>query len=349
MEGTGRERKKKHIWTVLFILINIAVVAATAVNEFAGKPAEASGFAFSKRALFYLGCTALCLAALLLAETLKYRLMMRSLGERASFRVAFETAALGKYYDCITPSGAGGQPFQIMWLHRHGYSDGGASAMAITGYITMQAGFILLALGVFIGWRSVELEAVRYTAYSGLFLFSLIPCLLLLFSFMPGAVKKIISAAIRLCGRLRLVKEPERAAERVIGMLDSYHGSFSVIAKDKAALAGLLLLSLVYRTALCSMPYFVLKMFGAPVDFLHIFVSAIYIYASIALVPTPGNAGAAEGAFYLVFSAMGSGGVFWAMLVWRLFSHYSFIAAGALVYGVNALQGRLRRGKGGAE
>ena len=62
-------------------------------------------------------------------------------------------------------------------------------------------------------------------------------------------------------------------------------------------------------------------------------------------MPTPGNAGAAEGAFYLVFSAMGSDGVFWAMLIWRIFCHYSFIIIGAVIYGVNALRGRRRGGK----
>ena len=145
-----QDRKKKQIWTALFVLINIAVIAATAVNEFSGTPAGAFQFGFTRRALFFLGCTGLCLAVLLCAESLKYLLMMKFLGEPVSFRVAFETAALGKYYDCITPSGAGGQPFQILWLHRHGYSDGASSAMTISGYITMQAGFILLALGVFI-------------------------------------------------------------------------------------------------------------------------------------------------------------------------------------------------------
>ena len=344
VEGNRQEKKKNHLWTALFILINIAVIAATAVNEFSGKPAGSTGLVFSKRALFWLGCTGLCLAMLLCAETLKYMLMMRSLGERVSLRVAFETAALGKYYDCITPSGAGGQPFQILWLHRHGYSDGGSSAMTISGYITMQAGFILLALGVFIAYRSVELEAIRYTAYFGLLLFSLIPCLLASFSFAPKTVKRIVSAVIRLCGRLRIIKEPEESTEQVMGMLDSYHRSYSVIAKDKTTLICLLSLSLVYRIALCSMPFFVLKMFGAPVDFLHIFASTIYIYATICLVPTPGNAGAAEGAFYLLFSAMGSEGVFWAMLIWRLFCHYSCIIIGAVIYGVNALQGKRVRG-----
>ncbi len=337
-------RKNKKIWTMLFVLINIAVIAATAVNEFAGKPAGSFEFGFSRRALFFLGCTALCLAVLLCAETLKYLLMMRSLKEKPSLRIAFETAALGKYYDCITPSGAGGQPFQIHWLHKHGYSHGASSAMTISGYVTMQAGFILLALGVFITHRSVELEAIRYTAYFGLLLFSLIPSLLVLFSVMPKTVKRIVSAVIRLCGRIRLVRDPDERTASVMEMLDSYHSSLAVIAKDRLLTVCLLVLSLIYRIALCSMPYFVLRMFGAQVDFFRIFASTIYIYATICLVPTPGNAGAAEGAFYVVFSAMGSDGVFWAMLIWRIFCHYSFIIIGAAIYGVNAVRGRHSRG-----
>ena len=339
----GQSRKKR-IWTALFVLFNIAVIAATAWNEFSDSPEGAIDFTFSEHALLYLGCTGLCLAAVLGAESLKYLLMMRSLGEKVSFRIAFETAALGKYYDCITPSGAGGQPFQILWLRRHGYSDGAASAMTISGYITMQAGFILLALGVFVTWRSVELEAIRYTAYFGLLLFSLIPCLLALFSFRPKDVRRFISAVIRLLGKVKLVKKPEEATGNVLGMLDNYHSSFSAIAKDKATLICLFALSLVYRIALCSMPFFVLKMFDVPVDFFTIFATTIYIYASITLVPTPGNAGAAEGAFYLVFSPIGTDGVFWAMLIWRLFCFYSFIAVGAGIYGVNALSGKRRKG-----
>jgi len=346
--GTAPEtktgKKKNRIWMILFVLINVGVVVWAALNEFNGKPEGSIGLKFTPKALLFLACTAGCLAVLLLAETLKYCLMMRSLKEPVSFRVAFETAVLGKYYDSITPSGAGGQPFQIYWLHKHGYSDGGSSAMPITGYVTAQFGFILLALGVFIFWRSVDLEAIRYTAYAGLVLFSLIPFLLVLFSLMPETVKKLVTAVIRFCGKLKIVKNPDETTERVIDMLNSYNESFNMIVKDKATGLCLLGLSLIFRVALCSMPYFVLKMFGASVKFMPIFCSTIYIYASIALVPTPGNAGAAEGAFYLVFSAMGSNGVFWAMLIWRLFSHYSFIIAGGVVYAVNAIEAK-RRGK----
>jgi uncharacterized protein (TIRG00374 family) len=159
-----------------------------------------------------------------------------------------------------------------------------------------------------------------------------------------GCSRRYAGSQRRLCGRIRLVKDPEESTARVMEMLDSYHSSLAVIAKDRLTMACLLVLSLIYRIALCSMPYFVLKMFGAPVSFMHIFASTIYIYATICLVPTPGNAGAAEGAFYLVFSAMRSDGVFWAMLIWRIFCHYSFIITGAVIYGINALQGRRSRG-----
>ena len=40
---------------------------------------------------------------------------------------------------------------------------------------------------------------------------------------------------------------------------------------------------------------------------------------------------------------MGSEDVFWAMLIWRLFSHYSFIILGGVIYGVNALRGKKNR------
>ena len=107
MNEKPTSRKKKHFWTAIFVLINIAVIAATAYNEFSGSGARSPMPVFTKSAFFFLGCTALCLVVLMIAESLKYRLMMKSLGEKVSFRVAFETAALGKYYDCITPSGAG--------------------------------------------------------------------------------------------------------------------------------------------------------------------------------------------------------------------------------------------------
>ena len=55
MNGNRQDPKRKKIWTALFVLINIAVVAATAVNEFSGNTGGSAELRFTPRALFFLG------------------------------------------------------------------------------------------------------------------------------------------------------------------------------------------------------------------------------------------------------------------------------------------------------
>ena len=147
-EPKKHQKLKKWIGIALFVALNAVVLYFTAKDDFSKPPKLTQTFGFTN-ILFILGGI-LCLVIVLMAETFKYMLMMKHLNEKVSFRVAFETAALGKYYDCITPSGAGGQPFQIYHLHSNGYSDGAASAMPLSGFFTMQFGFVFLAILVFI-------------------------------------------------------------------------------------------------------------------------------------------------------------------------------------------------------
>ena len=100
MNKNQQDRKKKHIWTALFILLNIAVIAATAVNEFSGTPAGGFRFGFTKRAVFFLGCTGLCLVVLLCVESLKYLLMMKFLGIMTALPPQGPAASLSRFSGC---------------------------------------------------------------------------------------------------------------------------------------------------------------------------------------------------------------------------------------------------------
>lgn len=332
-----KRKSRKTLWTLLFILLNVAVIAYTAFKEFGGASAEPSGFRLAPRGALYLMGGLGCLALVLGAETAKYLLMMRGLGQRVSLKAAFETAALGKYYDCVTPSGAGGQPFQIYWMHRLGYPSGAATAMPITGFLTMQSGFILLAIVTFTVYRSAEPAAIRYTAYLGLLFYMLVPALLVVFSLSPVTAEAVVTGLLRLGSRLRLVKKPETLHDRIMTKLTEYHDSFGVLSGRWRLPTALVLLSVLFHAALCSIPYFALRALGGAVSYGGILAMTVYIYAAVTIVPTPGNSGAAEGSFYLIFSAPGISGVFWAMLIWRLLCYYSFILTGAVIHVVNAI------------
>lgn len=329
--GQEQENRKKRLARgALFLLLNIAVIAYAALREQSGAEGKAALSLGAHGWLWLLGGLG-CLCATFAAESAKYVLMMRALGGHVSLRAAFETTALGRYYDSITPGGAGGQPFQIWWLRKRGYDDGAAGAMPIVSFITMQAGFILPAFATFLAYRAVEVRAIQVTAWLGLAMFSIVPVLLAWFSASPRTARKVISAVFRMGGRLRLLKDADGACGKLLSTLEQYTDSFGALAGKRGLLAALMALSILYRIALCSIPWFVLGALGIRVAYFSALALTFYIYAASTVIPTPGNAGAAEGSFYLVFSAAGASGVFWAMLLWRLLCYYFVILLGAAV------------------
>ncbi len=335
----GGNKILKRVGLILFILLNAAVIYLTASSEFSKKAPAPVKFTFSS-VLFLLGGI-LCLVAVLGCETLKYMMMMRHLGEKVSFRHAFSTAALGKYYDCITPSGAGGQPFQIYYLYSNHYSDGAASAMPLSGFFTMQFGFVILCLFAFIfGNGAIDATGqtgIKVTAYIGALTYVFVPVMIIISGVAPKIAMRIVAFFVRIGAFLHIVKKPNHTIMKAVRSLNNYSVNIMRIAKDKWLLVKLLFLSTAFQFAMCSMPFFAVRTFGGNLNFFDSLFMCVFIQAAVTLVPTPGNSGAAEGSFYIVFSSLGTAGTFWAMLIWRFLCYYSFIVIGVLIYGFNAL------------
>ena len=104
------------------------------------------------------------------------------------------------------------------------------------------------------------------------------------------------------------------------------------ILKTKGLFLKTVSLSVAFHILISMIPFFVLTAFGGDVDFLPCFVTTVAVTSAVYFIPTPGNAGAAEGTFFVVFSALSSGYIFWAMLVWRFFSYYIYIVMGPIIY-----------------
>lgn len=321
------------------VLFNAAVIAWTAWNEFGKHPSEDPFPEISRTGLFYIAGAIGCLLFAIFSGATKYLLMMRAAGEKESLRIALETTILGKYYDYITPSGLGGEPFQIWWLRRNGYSSGSAGAMPIISFVTTQAGFVVPAILIMLIWRPEELDAVRVSAYIGTVLLLIVPGVLLWFSASPETARGVITGVVRLGGKLRVIKNPDRVSGDILATLSEYHDSFRILAGHRGLSFVLFLLSVVFRLSFCSIPFFVLRSMGSEGSFGVVLALSVYLQAAAVLVPTPGNAGAAEGLFYVIFSSIGAEGVFWAMLIWRLIVFYFFLAAGALIQGFRAAKG----------
>lgn len=343
---TKRQKILRILGILLFVMLNAVVLFFTARNDFSKEPPEIPINPFSGEHLAYLLCAVGCLVLAIAAESVKFLFMMKRLNERVSVRQAVETMILGKYYDYITPSGAGGQPYQIWNFHAHGYSGGASSAMTLASFVTLQLGFVLIAILVFVFQNNaIDAVGIKIAAYVGLLFYAAVPVLIVLTAVAPKTVTRIIGFFVRIGAKLRLVKDPARTEERAENALKRYSDSLKTIAKSKPLLVSLFALSVLYQAAICSIPYFVVRSFGVDLGYVRSLCMCVYVYFSVTIVPTPGNAGAAEGSFYLLFNQLDTSGLFWAMLIWRFLTYYSFLILGVIVYGIRAVERLIKRNR----
>ena len=220
-EKQKKDRKQRYI-TLGFFALSIVVVAVIAIIEFGGKRDRSVEdihivfpFIFAVIGCFLTG---------LICETIKYYVLLESKGYYRKTSLAFSTAVIGKYYDNLTPAGAGGQPFQIVHLKKHGCDKGTSYSLPILGFLGLQFAFVLIGLVVMIAGHHLiaDLDAIRITAIVGLCFYAFIPVCILLFAIIPRPLEKILQGLCRLLYRLKIVKDPYSTSAKALETLSSY-------------------------------------------------------------------------------------------------------------------------------
>jgi uncharacterized protein (TIRG00374 family) len=207
--------------------------------------------------------------------------------------------------------------------------------MGIVSLILFQSNAIGLSSESLPGFTQV----VYILAIIGLACCLLMPLLVIVFSLMPKTCAKLVRLVIMLGAKLRIVKNPNETIYKTIKTV--YHNSkcLKKIVSNPFTFILTFMISTLEWVALCSIAYFSLKLFGfgqsseTPflLEWFQILVLCFILYSAISFVPTPGNSGAADLSFFLLFEmGIAQGLVFPAMVIWRSLSFYSFIVIGFL-------------------
>lgn len=340
-DKASRKKWRKRLLIALFVLLNVVVIALAGFSEF-GNAENATQLADVKINTWLLLPAIGFFVTAVILDIYKYVLMMRKLDTKHCekthnfWRVARRTVLLGRYYDNITPAAVGGQPFQMVYMRKNsGLSKGASTSIPVCGMISIQIAFIILALCCFLfGGVAGDNPALIVTAWIGLLVFAFWPVMVVGSFLFPKVVTGFVKWFVKILDKLRIIKDREVAIEKVEDEITEYTKSIKRILKSRGLFARVIVISLVYNILIASIPYFVLTAFGGDVGFWSCFGTTIAVMSAVYFVPTPGNSGAAEGTFFLVFSALSTGYVFWAMLVWRLFSFYIYIIMGLIIYAV---------------
>lgn len=347
-----RQKIFKKVFTALFVVLVVGVLALTFYHDFfsgtheAPKPGELA--AILSESWFYILFALLSLFLCFLLKGSKLSLMCRAATKKWHFKTCMETAVVGHYYNYVTPLAVGGQPFEIYHLATHGVSGGVAASLPIATFSLNQFAFVILGIFSLIAYHlnlfgtSQTLLSVFPTTFTVLAIIGLVCCLLmpslvLLFSMLPKIGQKLVTWVIKIGEKLRIVKKPEETTQKTIKNVQHNAQCLKQLASSPLVFILSFLISFGEQLALCSIAYFTLRFFGFDipnvngfVEWLQIVQLCLILYAAISFIPTPGNSGAADLSFYVLFSTgvTFAGGAFTAMILWRFLSFYSFIIIG---------------------
>ena len=345
-----KKSKKNLLLTLFLILFNIAILGYVAYESFYGKDGNfldqsAEVFSLWKKNFKFLLIAASMPLVAVTAEGLKFAILTRHKTGVWNFRLGLRTVIMGKYYDNVTPFSSGGQPFQIYYLNKDGVPLGTATSFPFISFFLNQLALVFITIAIMIYLNFAQLGSVNATyntikviAYIGLVFSIIVPLTIILVSIWPKLTKRIADFIVKMMEKIKFIRHKERHANTIYKTLDDYQESMSQYKSKKSIgiLAICFILSFIYKFALMSAPYFVIRACGITPNYFEIFALTVLVTVSVAIVPTPGNSGAAELSFQAIFNSallsagLGAAFTFWNMLYWRFSVYYMFIILGII-------------------
>lgn len=115
--------------------------------------------------------------------------------------------------------------------------------------------------------------------------------------------------------------------------MKDYEISAKEVRREPSITIKTFILTILQLTAYFAVSWAIYRSFGlARIGIVRILALQSLLYMAISFIPTPGNAGASEGGFLIIFHLLYSGATLMpAMLIWRLITYYSNLLFGGLI------------------
>ncbi|MEG2159052.1 MAG: lysylphosphatidylglycerol synthase transmembrane domain-containing protein, partial [Clostridia bacterium] len=341
-ESLTNTKSKKNIFSILFLLASIVIIVILAIVEFSGDNNEysfADVMSMWGRNWKYLVLAVAVLGAMLLLDGLRNAILLKGATGQWKYKLMLKTSILGRYFDSITPAAFGGQPYQVYYLHKNKVSAGVSTSLPIVSFFMQQLAFLVLAITAFIVRpNAVDTVWLKVVAYVGAFFMVAIPISIIVFAFFPVFTKKIVHGCIKFLSKIKLIKNKEATQQKFDNYAEDYCRSIKTLGGHVKTLILTFIVSILSQLACFSIAYFVVRACGSNDSYIDVVSKMLYVVSAVALIPTPGTSGASEATFYLVFSSLKGGFLFYGMVLWRVISFYLPIVIGIGVYANNTLK-----------
>lgn len=308
----------------------------------------------------FLLVTLAVLAGIIFSDWFKYVVIMKTTTGKCNFKTSSKVAFLGKYYDNITPFAAGGQPMQIYYLHKKGFSGGASSAVVLIKYFVnmycwLGCAFILMVSNTGVLSQMADqtwAQLIMIVGWLGIAFNLLLPTLIVLFAVFPKLANACTSAFIGLGAKMKIVKDKDKAMAKAFNTVNDFRSAIAIMSKKPLNFIFLIVFCIAEVMLSFAFPYCILRMFSAIGDgegfgrLIEVMALYAFVQQAVAIIPTPGNSGAMEAAIMQAFSAIATSAVLmWSVLTWRMVVYYIYIVIGICLTVYELIRGVYRKNK----
>lgn len=332
-EGVKSSDKKKIPWGVLYIIATIlAIVIFGVCNREFGNVFRVFGSLTPGFLLLSIGI----LLVYFCFEGGIIRLLMNSQEIHLTLWEGVKIGMIGIYYSNITPSATGGQPMQSAYLLRDNKAPvGSTTAVLIMKFFCFQCAIVLcsvVSLIALYGKLMAENSGILIFLVIGLLInggsLLFFPCL-----FIRPVLHNICRFAKWITGKLKFLQRRLHLSESI----DKFENDFSSykdnFKEKKRSLVYAILLSMPEVILQMSMLYCVYRAFGYhDAGYWEISAVQCLLQTTVSYMPLPGASGAQEIGFSAFFrNYFAKEDLYSAVMVWRFFTYYLVVIAGALL------------------
>lgn len=332
---------KKKVWSLVFFLVNIFVifvVLGMQLNSEEGISSIDEIFKYNIKFKF-LGFAVLCFIASNLISSFKLDFYHKKLQNKFRPMLCFKTQMMGKYYTKLTPFGIGGQPFQVFYFSKYGVKPTNSLTMVSCSYVSNKLMYAILALIMIITLNNnallmsqgslvnivVVLACISFAILAIFLTFVILMCL------NKKLGHRIIALVVSMLNKIKLVKNPAALYLKIMRPTLMFQRKMQKFFASKGITFIFLLLSLLEYLIEFSVLFFVYSAFnGFNINIYWQLLSiSVIIELATHSIPLPGGSGLAELSFSTIFASLfGNGVLFWALIIWRLITYYSYLFSG---------------------
>lgn len=340
--------KRKSIFITVIAVFSIAILAILWIVE-PDKEKMLDAFLNLKRS--YLFGAVLVMALFVCVDGFNLWIMSRKIAHiKISLLYCLKVGLIGRTYNAVTPFGTGGQPYFIYALAQKGVKASVGASIIIVKYVIHQAVYILLALFAIIVTKSSMVlgSFIWICVVIGLIANITLPAIAVVASKNKRFLHKTIVIIGSFLSKIKIIKKTEDLEDTVREYVQSYHKGIRLLTRQPSLLVVIAFTTLFELVIFLMIPYMIRLGFGKP-DFSLLSFICVYflLYLAIAVSPTPGGAGVAEGGFYLIFNKLfPPASIISALLLWRGITYYLLLFCGGIAIMLDSVWKLITRKRG---